>query len=69
MKKLFLFLLWFVFFALIFAFLGGLMSGLSDKLLFDNADVGIAISLVLAFSISALGVSKNLLPGTQEKSS
>ncbi|GHG05874.1 hypothetical protein [Thalassotalea marina] len=64
MKKVLLFALWFAVFAFSFTFIGGLMSGLSNGMLFTNATITISISLVLAFTIALLGVNKQLLPGS-----
>jgi hypothetical protein len=67
MKKAIMILIWFVGLTLIFAFVGGLMNGLSGNTIFESKNV-ILLSILLAFIVSVLGVYKQLLPFTKQPS-
>ncbi|WP_286235813.1 hypothetical protein [Thalassotalea sediminis] len=65
MKKALMILIWFVGLSLIFAFVGGLMNGLSGNAIFESQSA-VLISTLLAFIVSVLGVYKQLLPFTKQ---
>ncbi|WP_206486541.1 hypothetical protein [Thalassotalea sp. G2M2-11] len=67
MKKEIMVLVWFCGLSLIFAFIGGLMAGLSASTVLESKNV-VFFSIVLAFVVSVLGVYKQLLPFTKQSS-
>jgi hypothetical protein len=65
MKNAILVLIWFVGLSLTFAFVGGLMNGLSGNTIFENKDA-VLLSILLAVIVSVLGVYKQWLPFTKQ---
>ena len=67
MKNAIMLLIWFIGLSLMFAYLGGLMNGLSGNTLFEHKDT-VLLSILLAAIVSVLGVYKQLLPFTKQTS-
>jgi hypothetical protein len=67
MKNAIMVLIWFVGLSLTFAFVGGLMNGLSGNVIFANKDA-VLFSILLAAIVSVLGVYKKWLPYTKQAS-
>jgi hypothetical protein len=67
MKKLIMVLIWFVVLSLTFAFFGGLINGVSGDTIFGSKDA-VLLSILLALIVSVLGVYKQLLPFTKQRS-
>ena len=64
MKKIVMVSIWFVVLSLTFAFVGGLINGLSGSVTL-NSTLAMSFVIILAFAVSILGVYKELLPGAK----
>ena len=64
MKNIIMVLIWFLVLSFAFAFIGGLINGLSGSEMI-NQTLTISLLVLLAFAVSIIGVYKQLLPGTK----
>jgi len=64
MKKIIMLSIWFLVLSLSFAFVGGLINGLSGGGTL-NSTLAMSFVIILAFAVSILGVYKELLPGAK----